>query len=72
MKTFLLINSLDLESIIEPQIVILKIFNFKICKQKEGKMIFACFVNLLTAFDTLWHNGLRYKLKENGLGKFFL
>ena len=36
---------------------------------KKKEKIFACFVDLRRAFDTLWHNGLRYKLIKNGLGK---
>ena len=38
---------------------------------KKKEKIFACFVDLRRAFDTLWHNGLRYKLIKNGLGKKF-
>ena len=35
---------------------------------KEKRKIFACFVDLRRAFDTVWHDGLLYKLMENGIG----
>ena len=39
---------------------------------KRKQKIFACFVDLRRAFDSLWHNGLLYKLMINGIGlKFF-
>ena len=35
--------------------------------QNKGK-IFACFVDFQKAFDSIWHNGLFYKLIESGGG----
>ena len=35
---------------------------------KEKRKIFACFVDLRRAFDTVWHDELSYKLMENGIG----
>ena len=30
--------------------------------------MFACFVDLKKAFDTIWHNGLFLQLLQNGIG----
>jgi len=38
---------------------------------KEKRKIFACFVDLRRSFDTVWHDGLLYKLMENGIGLTF-
>ena len=39
---------------------------------KKKTQIFSCFVDLRKAFDTVWHNGLLYKLRTNKIGhKFF-
>ena len=35
---------------------------------KEKRKIFACFVDLRRAFDTVCHDELLYKLMENGIG----
>jgi len=34
----------------------------------KNKKIYSCFVDLRKAFDTLWHNGLLYKLLTNNVG----
>ena len=49
-------------------IFVLKTLISKYLNKKKQK-IFACFVDLRKAFDSLWHNGLLYKLKLNGIGK---
>ena len=49
-------------------IFILKSLISKYVNKKKEK-IFACFVDLRKAFDSLWHNGLRYKLIQNGVGQ---
>jgi hypothetical protein len=36
---------------------------------KKKSEIFACFVDLRRAFDTVWHEGLLYKLKGNKIGR---
>ena len=39
---------------------------------KKKTQTFSCFINLRKAFDTVWHNGLLYKLRTNKIGhKFF-
>ncbi len=35
--------------------------------KKEGK-IFACFIDFKKAFDSIWHNGLFYKIIQSGIG----
>ena len=35
--------------------------------QNEGK-VFSCFVDFKKAFDSIWHEGLLYKLMESGVG----
>lgn len=37
-------------------------------KDKKNGKIFACFVDFKKAFDSIWHNGLYYKLLETGVG----
>ena len=50
---------------------ILKTLISKYVLKKKAKM-FSCFVDLRKAFDTVWHNGLLYKLRTNKIGhKFF-
>ena len=50
---------------------ILKTLISKYVLKKKTK-IFSCFVDLRKAFDTVWHNGLLYKLRTNKIGhKFF-
>ena len=51
-------------------IFILKTLILKYVQTNKGK-IFSCFVDLRKAFDSLWHNGLLYKLKQNGIGNRF-
>ena len=39
---------------------------------QSGKRLFACFVDLSKAFDSVWHHGLLFKLLSKGIsGKFF-
>ena len=49
-------------------IFILKSLISKYLNKKREK-IYACFVDLRKAFDSLWHNGLRYKLIQSKVGK---
>ena len=49
-------------------IFILKSLISKYVNKGKDK-IYACFVDLRRAFDSLWHNGLRYKLIKDGLGR---
>jgi hypothetical protein len=35
--------------------------------QNKGK-VFSCFVDFKKAFDSIWHEGLLYKLMESGVG----
>lgn len=37
-------------------------------KDKQRK-IFACFIDLKIAFDSIWHDGLLYKLLKTGTGE---
>ena len=39
---------------------------------KEGKRVYACFVDFSKAYDTVWRNGLLYKLIKNGLSHKFI
>jgi hypothetical protein len=39
---------------------------------KAGKKVFACFVDFKKAYDTVWRNGLLYKLIQIGMGGNFL
>ena len=48
-------------------IFILKSLVTKYLAKKKSK-IFSCFVDLRRAFDTVWHDGLLYKLRENCIG----
>ena len=38
---------------------------------KKGKRVYACFVDFSKAYDTVWRNGLLYKLINNGLSYKF-
>ena len=39
---------------------------------KNGSKLFACFIDLKKAFDTVWHDGLFLKLQKAGIdGKFY-
>ena len=49
---------------------ILKTLILKYVVQNKKK-IYACFVDLRKAFDTVWHNGLLYKLMKNQIGRKF-
>ena len=48
-------------------IFILKSLITKYLVKKKSK-IFSCFVDLRRAFDTVWHEGILYKLRENNVG----
>ena len=48
-------------------IFILKSLMTKYLAKKKSK-IFSCFVDLRRAFDTVWHDGILYKLRENSIG----
>jgi hypothetical protein len=49
---------------------ILKCIVDKYCSHKDGR-VFACFVDLRKAFDTVIHTGLKLKLLEIGVGTNF-
>lgn len=40
--------------------------------KKNREKIYACFVDLRKAFDSLWHDGLIYKLMKSGVGKKYI
>ena len=43
----------------------------KYVTEKKGKKLYACFIDLKKAFDSVWHEGLFRKLENNGInGKF--
>jgi hypothetical protein len=35
---------------------------------KDGKHLYACYIDFHKAFDTVWHTGLMYKLRQNNIG----
>jgi hypothetical protein len=39
--------------------------------ERNSKPLYACFVDFKSAFDTVWHQGLLYKLKAAGMGTTF-
>ena len=39
-----------------------------VLKSKNGSKLFACFIDLKKAFDTVWHDGLFLKLQKAGIG----
>ena len=39
---------------------------------KKGKKLYACFVDFRKAYDSVWRNGLFYKLMKLGISKTFL
>ena len=39
--------------------------------QKDARQLFTCFINLRKAFDTVWHDGLLYKLRKIGISDLF-
>ena len=43
------------------------LINQHVHQTKNGK-IFACFVDFKKAFDSIWHEGLYYKLLQSGVG----
>ena len=49
---------------------ILKTLITKYLFKKKSK-IYACFVDLRKAFDTVWHSGFQYKLMKNNVGRKF-
>ena len=67
MKTSLQFSSLDFELTTWQLTVHVSLFKKYLTKKKSK--IFACFVDLHRAFDTVWHEGLLYKLKENKIGR---
>ena len=47
------------------------LINKHVHQKKEGK-IFACFIDFKRAFDSIWHEGLFYKILQGGLdGKVY-
>ena len=39
---------------------------------RSGGKVYACFIGLKKAFDSIWHNGLLYKLQQNNIsGRFY-
>jgi hypothetical protein len=36
--------------------------------ERNSKPLYACFVDFKSAFNTVWHQGLLYKLKAAGVG----
>ena len=39
---------------------------------RSGGKVYACFIDLKKAFDSIWHNGLLYKLQQNNIsGRFY-
>ena len=43
-----------------------------VLKSKNGSKLFACFIDLKKAFDTVWHDGLFLKLQKAGInGKLY-
>ena len=49
----------------------LKTLHDKHVKQNNGGKIYACFVDFKKAFDSVWHQGLYYKLLQNKIGGRF-
>ena len=39
--------------------------------QQGSKHLYTCFVDFHKAFDTVWHTGLLYKLRNSGVSDFF-
>ena len=62
---------MDLDRVIELQITSCPKYYFKklFQEKKEG---LACFVDFSKAYDTIWRNGLLYKLIKNGLSYKFI
>jgi hypothetical protein len=52
-------------------ILTLSTLHDKYVKQNENGKIYACFVDFKKAFDSVWHQGLYYKLLENQIGGHF-
>ena len=42
------------------------------CNNKNKKYLYACFVDLKSAFDTVWRDGLFNKISQLGIGGIFL
>ena len=49
----------------------LKTLHDKYLKQNDGGKIYACIVDFKKAFDSVWHQGLYYKLLQNKIGGRF-
>ena len=39
--------------------------------QQGSKQLYTCFVDFRKAFDTVWHIGLLYKLRNSGVSDIF-
>ncbi len=53
-------------------ILTLKTIHHKYVKQQNNKKIYARFVDFKKAFDSIWHDGLFFKLLQNKIGgKFY-
>ena len=44
----------------------------KYVTDRKGKKLFTCFVDFQKAFDSIWHEGLFYKLEKKGINGNFL
>ena len=49
----------------------LKTLHDKYVRQSNGSKIYACFFDFKKAFDSIWHQGLYYKLLQNKIGGRF-
>ena len=49
----------------------IKTLHDKYVKQSEGGKIYTCFIDFKKAFDSVWHQGMYYKLLENQIGGTF-
>ena len=52
-------------------ILTIKTLTNKYVEEKKGKL-YSCFIDFRKAFDTVWHDGLFYKLEELGVNGNFL
>ena len=44
----------------------------KYVSDKKGKKLYTCFIDFKKAFDSIWHEGLFYKLENKGINGNFL